>query len=122
MTGMGSDDIADHTPEQVNGGAPRIDPEHNREILAERSCWPPGALDNCRDLERRHPGWHAWWTDHPWRRDGNVPDRPAYGAAHVAGVADSLYAASPDELAGLIRAAEEEHRRTRPWLFHGPQN
>lgn len=93
------------------------DPERNREILAERGSWPPGALDACRDLERRHPGWHAWWTDHPWRRDRDVPDGPAYGAAHVTGMADSLYAVTPEELSRLIQATEEERRRTRPWLY-----
>lgn len=93
------------------------DPERNREILAERGHWPPGALDHCRDLERRHPGWHAWWSGKPWRRDGKVPDGPAYGAARNTGMMDSLYAVTPDELSEMIREAEEDHRCARPWLY-----
>lgn len=89
--------------------------ERNRELLAARGNWPPGALEACRDLEHRHPGWHAWWTDRPWRRDGDVPDGPAYGAAPVSRppVGHSLYAVTADELAGLIGKADEERAALR---------
>ena len=85
---------------------PPVDPERNRELLAERLGWPDGAVDACRQVEAGHPGWHVWWSQNPWRRDGGVPAGPAYGATH----ADwhrgepSLYATAPDGLASLIAA------------------
>lgn len=94
------------------------DPERNREIIASRLAWPDGALAACRDLEHRHPDWHCWWTDRPWRHDGNVPDGPCFGAApdrHRP--ADSLYAASPAALAEAIEAADDTRRRAYPWLY-----
>lgn len=36
--------------------------ERNRELLAQRLNWPPGALDACRAIEREFPGWYAWWS------------------------------------------------------------
>lgn len=97
--------------------------ERNREIIAARCGWPDGALAAVRELEKRFPGWHSWWTDHPWRRDGNVPDGPAYGAARTSGgPADSLYAATPGGLAEMICQAEERDRAARPWLYRGPRD
>ncbi|MFB4314362.1 hypothetical protein [Actinomadura sp. 21ATH] len=40
---------------------PPVAPERNREILAERLGWPDGALEACRELEQRHPGWSLWY-------------------------------------------------------------
>ena len=98
--------------------------ERNREILAERAGWPAGTLEACRDLEHRHPGWHCWWSARPWRRDGDVPDGAAFGAApHSRGLADSLYATTPDELRHLIEQAEKELREMYPWRYRSePQD
>ena len=35
--------------------------ERNREILAERLKWPPGALEVTRQLERQHYGYSVYW-------------------------------------------------------------
>ena len=106
---------------------PKIDPERNREIIARRGCWPPGALTVVRELEARFPAWYAWWTPKPWRADGNVPDGPAFGAAliHNTRAGCSLYATTPEELAQLIHKADEEraalHRhRRQPWAGDRP--
>lgn len=114
-----SDSVPDRIREQIDmPELPKIDPERNREILAERGHWPDGALASCRQLESRCPGWHCWWSERPWRRDGDVPDGPAFGASRTgAGLMDSLYAVTPGELAEKIRAAEEEHRALHPWRY-----
>lgn len=92
-------------PEPLHEPGPEL-AEKNRELLAERGGWPPEALATVRQLERRHPGWHCWWTPRPWRKDGNVPDGPAYGAdrARRAQAGGALYAATPGELAEMIEA------------------
>jgi hypothetical protein len=49
--------------------------ERNREILAERLRWPPGALEVTRQLERQHPGYSVYWGT------GRVSDpKPGYYA------------------------------------------
>lgn len=80
--------------------------ERNRKLIAARLGWPDGALDACRQLEAARPGWYAWWSRNPWRRDGKVPPGPAFGAARVDahGGEPSLYAATPDALAVLVTA------------------
>ena len=86
---------------------PPVDREHNRELIAGRLRWPDGTLDACRQLEAGHPGWYAWWSRNPWRRDGQVPPGPAYGAASADAHCGepSLYAATPGALAPLIAEA-----------------
>jgi hypothetical protein len=112
---MTSDPFATRISRQPRSGTDR---ERNREILAERGHWPPGALAAVRELEQRNPGWYAWWTARPWRRDGKVPNGPAFGAAPVNGRRpDSLYAETPGELARLIHESIEEDRRLYPWRY-----
>lgn len=92
--------------------------ERNREILAERSHWPDGALDTVRFIESKYAGWHVWWTDRPWRRDGKVPDGTCFGAAPTGrGLVDSIYATDPADLAEAIELADAARRRDYPWLY-----
>lgn len=96
-----------------------IDHEKNRQILADRCGWPDGALDACREIEARFPAWHCWWTDSPWRADGQVPDGPCFGADRVkhARAGGALYAVTPDEVAQMIKEADERDGRERPWRY-----
>ena len=89
---------------------PPVDLERNRELLAARLGWPDGALGACRQVEAQHPGWHVWWTRHPWRRDGHAPSLPAYGAARVEPHCgdQNVYAVTPDALAPLIAEAARQ--------------
>lgn len=85
-----------------------IDPERGREILAERLGWPQNAPTVCGHIEKRFPGYYAWWTPLPYPDPGF---RPAWGAARINRRPLSnpnLYARSPAELAELIEAANAE--------------
>lgn len=34
----------------------------NRELIAERTGWPEGALAECLAVEGENPGWRVWWA------------------------------------------------------------
>lgn len=45
----------------------------NKRILAERTGWPDGALEECEKLDAEFPEWSASWADGgglTWREDG----------------------------------------------------
>ncbi len=51
----------------IVGGTPHLDPPglelewRNRRIIADRMCWPAGAVETCEEIERKHPGWYPNW-------------------------------------------------------------
>jgi hypothetical protein len=89
---------------------PPIDPERNREVIAERLGWPPGAVQACRDLEAHHPGWRVHYDT------GGHLHQP--DSEYVAQLAEPWHGYRPrlsaPDPAGLgARIAEEDARR--PW-------
>jgi hypothetical protein len=65
-------------PQATNGGCivsglPPVDPERNRELIAERMGWPAEALEVCRRLEKDFPRWMVFWTS------GGLPVTPEPG-------------------------------------------
>jgi len=98
----------------------------NLRLIAERSGWPPGALETCLRLEGEHPGWRVGWL-----RENTYPgfERPAGWLASTEELclkdADDdlpgrwcsprLFAVTPEAL--VKRMAEMEERATdqREW-------
>lgn len=86
------------------GVLPEVDPERNREVLAERLGWPIGAVEECRAVEAEEPSWNVWWVP------GGLPSQPEPGfTAHRGDDACSeqqdLFAATAGELLREIRQA-----------------
>lgn len=52
---------------------PPVDPELNRQLIAERLGWPTGALEACLALEAAYPRWIVHWTS------GGTPACPDAG-------------------------------------------
>lgn len=78
--------------------------EQNRELIAQRQNWPPGALEAVRGLEGRYPGWSAWYTT------GGLPadPQPGYRARQKGDGFNRpvLAAPRPQRLAALIEALD----------------
>lgn len=55
------------------GALPEVDPERNREALAERLGWPTGAVEECRAVEAEESGYHVWYVT------GGLPSEPEPG-------------------------------------------
>lgn len=101
-----------------------VDPERNRELLAVRLGWPPGALDECRKLEADWPSYSVSWDagEVPPRGPGyRASLRTRYWASSVGPPA--IYAPTPGELSALLaadvaaRAAERQRHRPNPNEF-----
>jgi hypothetical protein len=79
--------------------------ERNREILAERLGHPPETVEGCCEIERRCPGYFAWYSD------GTMAGQPGprYGArVENARYSDpTYYGNTPDDVVAQIQA---EHR------------
>jgi hypothetical protein len=75
--------------------------ERNREILAERLKWPPGALEAARALEVQHPGYAVYWGT---GRPSNP--RPGFYALRDDGTSRgrTFYGESPMDLAATLVA------------------
>ena len=54
--------------------------ERNREIVAQRSGYPPETVEGCREIERACPGYFAWYgVSHMPGQDHT----PRYGACRT---------------------------------------
>lgn len=79
--------------------------ERSRELIAERTGWPDGALAACIQLERALPGFHVAWFPQ-WKTAATDFDREAGFYAWVAGEEplhngrqrEEWYGATPEEL------------------------
>lgn len=84
---------------------PPVDPELNRELIAERSGWPDGVIDVCRRLEADYPAWILFWTNGGLA----VTPHPGYRAllrAHL--ISAELYASTADEMRAQLAAVDPE--------------
>lgn len=85
-----------NTPEEV---------ARNEEILAERLCWPEGALEACRDLQKRYPGWSVALVNENTFKGF---ERPAGFSGVLSGSHDAhRFAETADELETLMRSVPE---------------
>ena len=89
----------------MSAGEPDSLRERNREIIAERLGYPPETVEGEREIERRCPGFHAWYSA------GDMPGQsgPRYGARiQNARYSDpTYYGETPDQVVAEIQA---EHR------------
>lgn len=82
---------------------------HNMPLIAERLGWPDGTADRLMEVERRFPGWGAWYRVAASRKipagscTARLLDPPR-------GYDPELFAPDPDALAELIATAEAERR------------
>jgi hypothetical protein len=100
--------------------------QRNQRLIAERTGWPPGALDTCRRLEVEHPGWRVAWL-----RENRYPgfERPAGWLAsnetiHLEGADDDLpgrrrsarlFAQTPEALVKRMADLEERVAAEEAW-------
>lgn len=96
----------------------------NQAILAERLRWPEGALQACRDLEDRYPGWRVDWLGEN-RRPGF--ERPGgFLAANEEDVRHKVEAFRTDlaEIEAVLAAgvpAHAPHPQLCMWCLHHPE-
>jgi hypothetical protein len=99
----------------------------NRQVIAERTGWPDGALQTCERLDAEHPGWFVYWMP---ANDIRGWERPAgYNGALVserAWLQVEVFAETVDELEeqfadmdARIEAYEMERRAIRDAMRRG---
>ncbi|MBT2541975.1 hypothetical protein J7E99_14990 [Streptomyces sp. ISL-44] len=97
------------------GALPKVDPELNRELIAQRLGWPEGAVEESRAVEAEEPGWQVWYVI------GGLPSEPEPGftARQAEGPYSNerLFAASAAE---LLRAIRRERPHPPITGFRGP--
>lgn len=89
--------------------------ERNRDLLAARTGWPPGALDSVRAIEKANPGysvsWFNDWTLPGWERAAGFyawreGDQPGWmgwrGNQQVWVGRNEVYGATADQLAEAL--------------------
>lgn len=84
---------------------PPVDPELNRQLIAERLGWPDGALAECTALEGDYPRWLVFWTK------GGLPWTPDAGYRAILNWhrhRGELYAPTAAELRDVLEAADAE--------------
>jgi hypothetical protein len=100
------------------GAADRAMAERNRELIAERLHWPPGALDSIRAIEAACPGheaaWFGDWTVpgferaagfYAWRTEDRDPGQMVYAGDGTAGrwvQRHEVYGVTADQLAKAL--------------------
>lgn len=84
----------------------RLIQERNRELLAQRLNWPPGALDHCREIEREFPGWYAWWSASHGGFGASPADGPAIRSR-------TYYSPTAEGLRTQLRQDIERHETER---------
>jgi hypothetical protein len=84
--------------------------ERNRELLAERLSWPDGALEACRQLERKHEGYSTWWGK-GWSGD---PKPGFYARPTEEQRGQTLYGRTDEDLSVAI-ASDAVRTRARYW-------
>lgn len=85
---------------------PPVDPELNREVMAERMGWPAEALEVCRRLENDFPRWMVFWAI------GGLPVAPDPGYRAILQQhwrTTKLHAPTAEGLEAALAAAEVEH-------------
>jgi hypothetical protein len=85
---------------------PPVDPELNRQLIAERIGWPAGAIEACTALEADYPRWLVFWTR------GDPPARPgpgfrAIGRTRAAGRVEA-FAETAEGLRDALRVADPQ--------------
>jgi hypothetical protein len=92
---------------------PPVDPERNRELIAERLDWPKTALTECIDVENEHPGWIVYWSN------GGLPSVRrgfhAFRGGHNPFGRPTAYGATAAELRDAIVVAAAEAATRGPW-------
>jgi hypothetical protein len=84
----------------------RVIQERNRELLAQRLNWPPGAVNDCRGIEREFPGWYAWWSASHGGFGASPADGPAIRSR-------TCYSPTAEGLRIQIRQDIERHEAER---------
>jgi hypothetical protein len=85
--------------------SPPVGPElaaMNLRILALRTGWPDGAIDECEKLQDASPGWSISWSpggNPSWAETGYYATRVGW---HVTDALRYLHGATVDELAAAI--------------------
>jgi len=89
---------------------PPVDPERNRELMAERMGWPTEALEVCRRLEKAFPRWMVFWAS------GGLPVAPEPGYRAILKQhrrTTKLYAPTADWLEAALEGRGEAARARR---------
>lgn len=108
------------------GAADRATAERNRELIAERLHWPPGALASVRAIEAACSDWQATWRGdwdvpgweqaagfYAWRTEDRDPGQMVYAGDGTAGRwvrRHEVYAVTAEELAEALGGSAIVHR------------
>lgn len=100
----------------------------NRRVIARRTGWPEGVLEECERLDGEHPGWSVWWL--PEKTCGSFQSPAGFSATMPAGrpqqrrgggwMRPNVFATSVPELVEAMaemeqRLAQQEANEERLW-------